>query len=205
MPKYHVIQGKIFIHSRRPSTLSWGLHKPVDSIYFECIIQNQLFHGNFCGLHCQPADQIHAIYSEDNQKKTILGLYNTTQQILHLHPKQQLYPQMSWSKLYINFTQLIGFLLLFLFVVFSFSAWQSASFQFLNALTDTLYFTAILAGIILILSLSAAPVIWLLYWPNFRQTATQLKLLQCSNIDIQALPASIQTAGLFKINLNKNK
>ncbi|OTG82050.1 hypothetical protein B9T33_05900 [Acinetobacter sp. ANC 5054] len=199
MTTYRFVQGKIFIHSRRPSTLSWGLHKPVDSIYFEYIIQNQLFHGNFCGLHCQPADQIHAIYSEDNQKKTILGLYNATQQILHLHPKQQLYPQISWSKLWKNCIQLISFLLIFLFVVFSFSAWQSASFQVLNVLTDTLYFTAILAGIILMLSLSAAPVIWLLYWPNFRQTATQLKLLQCSNLDIQALPASVQTAAFLKL------
>lgn len=204
MPKYHFIQGKIFIHSRRSSTLSWGLQKPVNSIYFECLIQNQMFNGNFCGLHCRPADQIRAIYIENNQKKNIIGLYNSTQHILHLHPKRQLYPQISWRKLWINLIQLMGFILIFLFCVFSFSAWQNTSFHFISVMADTLYFSTILVSIILILSLCAAPLVWLLYWPNFRKTAEQLCALQCSNLDIKGLPASVQNAGIFRVNLNKN-
>ncbi|WP_374666924.1 hypothetical protein [Acinetobacter sp.] len=163
MPKYRFIQGKIFIHSRRSSSLSWGLQKPADSIYFECFIQNQKFNGNFCGLHCHPADQIRALYTEDDQQKTIIALYNCTQQILHLHPKRRLYPQISWSMLWINILQLSGFLMLFLFGVFRFSAWQNASFHFSNVITDTIYFSTILVSIILILSLCAAPLLWLLY------------------------------------------
>ena len=181
------------------------MQKPVDSIYFECLIQNQKFNGNFCGLHCYPADQIRAIYIESKQQKTIIGLYNCTQQILHLHPKQLLYPQVSWRKLLINVTQLMGFILIFLFCIFSFSTWQNASFHFTSVITDTIYFSTILISIIFILSLCAAPLIWLLYWPNFRQTHAQIKALQCPISDIQALPASEQNSGLFKINLNQNR
>lgn len=205
MPKYYFIQGKIFIHFRRASTLSWGLQKPADSIYFECLIQNQKFNGNFCGLHCHPVDQIRALYTEDDQQKTIIALYNCTQQILHLHLKRRLYPQISWPMLWINILQLSGFLMFFLFGVFSFSAWLNASFQFFTIMSDTLYFTAILVSIILILSLCAPPLLWLLYWPNFRQTNAQIKALQCAISDLQALPASIQNAGIFKMNLNKNR
>lgn len=113
MAKYHFIQGKIYIHSRQPSELSWGLQKPIESVYFQCFIQNQLFSGNFCAVHCQPADLIRAIYIEKNQQQKIVGLYNCTQQILLLHPRRLMFSHISMPRLFSNFLQLIGFLLIF--------------------------------------------------------------------------------------------
>ncbi|MCL6249076.1 hypothetical protein M5F00_14550 [Acinetobacter sp. ANC 4945] len=118
MAKYHFIQGKIYIHSRQPSKLSWGLQKPIESVYFQCFIQSQLFSGNFCAVHCQPADQIRAIYIEKNQQKTIVGLCNCTQQILHLHPRRLMFSHISMPRLFSNFLQLSGFLLIFSIVHF---------------------------------------------------------------------------------------
>ena len=178
MAKYYCIQGKIYIHSRQPSELSWGLQKTIESTYFQCFIQSQLFSGNFCAVHCHSADQIRAIYIEKNQQKTILGLYNCTQQILHLHPRRLMFPHISMSRLFSNFLQLTGFLLIFLLCIFSFGAWLNSSFHLLSVATNVLHFTAVLVGLILILCICAAPLLGLLYWPNFRQTAVQLRALQ---------------------------
>ena len=118
MAKYYCIQGKIYIHSRQPSELSWGLQKTIESTYFQCFIQSQLFSGNFCAVHYQPADQIHAIYIEKNQQKTIVGLYNYTQQILHLHPRRLMFSHISMPRLFNNFLQLSGFFIVFSVVYF---------------------------------------------------------------------------------------
>ena len=198
MPKYEYIEGKIFIHSRYSGTINWGLHQPVDSIAFNCFIQNQNFNGNFCGLHCNPADQIRAIYIEVNQKKIIIGLYNTTQRILHLHPKRKIYPRLSWPKLGISFIQIICFLLCFLFCVFIQTAWQNGSFDFFSIMNDVFYFTAILASAIIILTACTTPILYLLYWPNFRETSRQLQQLQLTYETIQSLTPLPLEAGVFK-------
>ncbi|WP_180023944.1 hypothetical protein [Acinetobacter sp. YH1901134] len=204
MAKYHCIQGKIYIHSRQPSELSWRLQKPIESINFQYFIQSQLFSGNFCAVHCQPADQIRAIYIEKNQQQKIVGLYNCTQQILHLHPRRLMFPHISMPRLFSNVLQLSGFLLIFLLCIFSLSSWLNSSFHLLSVAADALYFTAILVGLILILCICAAPLLGLLYWPNFRQTSVQLRALQCANLDIKPFHASVKNAGIFKVNLNKN-
>ena len=205
MAKYHFIQGKIYIHSIQPSKLSWGLHRPIESVYFQCFIQSQLFSGNFCAVHCQPADQIRAIYIEKNQQQKIVGLYNCTQQILHLHPRRLMFSHISIPRLFSNFLQLSGFLLIFLLCIFSIGAWLNSSFHLLSVAGDALYFTAIVISLILILCICAAPLLGILYWPNFRQTSVQLRALQCANLHIEPFPASVKNAGIFKVNLNKNK
>ncbi|WP_180128752.1 MULTISPECIES: hypothetical protein [unclassified Acinetobacter] len=204
MAKHHCIQGKIYIHSRQPSELSWGLQKPIESVYFQCFIQNQLFSGNFCAVHYQPADLIRAIYIEKNQQQKIVGLYNCTQQILHLHPRRLMFSHISIPRFFRNFLQLTGFLLIFLLCIFSIGAWLNSSFHLLSVATDALYFTAILIGLILILCICTAPLLGLLYWSNFHQTSVQLRALQCTNLEILPFPASVKNAGIFKVNLNKN-
>ncbi len=172
---------------------------------FECFIQSQLFSANFCAVHCQSTDQIRAIYIEKNQQKMIVGLYNCTQQILHLHPRRLMFSHISMPRLFSNFLQLIGFLLVFLLCIFSLSSWLNSSFHLLSVAADALYFTAILIGLILILCICAVPLLGLLYWPNFRQTSVQLCALQCANLDIEPFPASVKNAGIFKVNLNKKQ
>ncbi|OOV79564.1 hypothetical protein [Acinetobacter sp. ANC 5600] len=183
--------------------MSWRLQKPIESINFQYFIQSQLFSGNFCAVHCQPADQIRAIYIEKNQQQKIVGLYNCTQQILHLHPRRLMFPHISMPRLFSNVLQLSGFLLIFLLCIFSLSSWFNSSFHPLSVTTDALYFTAVL-GLILILCICTVPLLGLLYWPNFHQTSVQLRALQCANLDIEPFPASVKNAGIFKVNLNKN-
>ncbi len=133
-----------------------------------------------------------------------MGLYNGTQQILHLHPRRQMFPHISMPHLFSNFLQLTGFLLIFLMCIFSFSSWLNSSFQLLSVAADVLYFTAVLVGLILILCICAALLLGLLYWPNFRQTTVQLRALQCANLDIEPFRACVKNVGVFKVNLTKN-
>ncbi|MEN8992633.1 hypothetical protein [Acinetobacter cumulans] len=184
--------------------MSWGLQKPIESTYFQCFIQRQLFSGNFCAVHCQPADQIRAIYIEKNQQQKIVGLYNCTQQILHLHPRRLMFSHISIPRLFSNFLQLTDFLLIFLLCIFSIGAWLNSSFHLLSVAADALYFTAILISLILILCICAVPLLGLLYWPNFRQTSVQLRALQCANLDIEPFRACVKNVGIFKVNLTKN-
>lgn len=133
-----------------------------------------------------------------NQKKIIIGLYNITQRTLHLHPKQKLYPRISWPKLGISLIQIIIFLLCFLVCVFSFTTWQNSSFDFFSIMNDVFYFTAILASAIVILTTCATPILYLLYWPNFRETSRQLQQLQLTHETVQSLKPLPLEAGVFK-------
>ena len=65
-------------------------------------------------------------------------------------------------------------------------------------MNDVFYFTAILASAIIILTACTTPILYLLYWPNFRETSRQLQQLQLTYETIQSLTPLPLEAGVFK-------
>lgn len=137
-----IIGGKIFIHYRRDEMLAIFSQYELPGCYFECLINTQNFTGHFVEVVAEPADHIRVIYIQKHGKNKIIALYNQTQQVIHLHPKQIIFSR--WSLLHKGIPNLIYvfcFSIILLFLFFALVAVSNHQFHFFTVFLDALQFS----------------------------------------------------------------